>query len=293
MRYKMPTKAIITDAGYASRFLPITKTIPKGMLPIWDVPVMQLAVEECAQAGIVDIIIVTTPEGKPIYEDYFNNGATRIRKQLRSQGKTDRFEKVNHVLNFPKISIIEQDQALPYGNGSPLVTAYKRDFIFPDEAFVVLYSDDVVFGSSDVATLLEAYAKHSDAAGVIMTQEIDENQVDKYGIVKLKNGNLLDNIVEKPEIGKAPSTLASYGRYLLTPEIFEYLKPNAIGKDRELWTVDAITKLAMQKPVYVERTDGRWRTTGDPENYCRAMLSYVHDHDEACYDRLRDYIIKR
>ena len=90
MKYKLPTKAVITDAGFASRYLPITKTVPKAMLPLGNRPIMQLVVEECVDAGIKEIIIVATPEGKGVYEDYFNNSVNRIRKQLASQGKLDR-----------------------------------------------------------------------------------------------------------------------------------------------------------------------------------------------------------
>ena len=114
---RKPTKAIITDAGYASRYLPIAKTIPKGMLPIGNRPIMQLVVEECVAADIREIIIVATPEGKPIYEDYFNNAVNHIRKQLVAQGKENRYDAVREVLDFPKIRIIVQDPALPYGNG--------------------------------------------------------------------------------------------------------------------------------------------------------------------------------
>ena len=89
---RSPTKAIITDAGYASRYLPIAKTVPKAMLPFGNRPIMQLIVEECVAADIREIIIVCTPEGKPIYEDYFNNAVNHVRKQLRAQGKDDRYE---------------------------------------------------------------------------------------------------------------------------------------------------------------------------------------------------------
>jgi UTP--glucose-1-phosphate uridylyltransferase len=129
---KKPTKAIITDAGFASRYLPITKTIPKAMLPLGNRPIMQLVVEECVDAGIKEIIIVATPEGKPIYEDYFYNSVPRIRNQLSSQGKDDRYDLVREVLDLPKIVVIEQDQNLPYGNGSPIVSA--RNYISDDEA---------------------------------------------------------------------------------------------------------------------------------------------------------------
>ena len=118
-------KAVITDAGFASRYLPITKTVPKGMMPLGNRPIMQFVVEECVEAGIEEIIIVATPEGKPIYEDYFNNSVNRIRKQLAVQGKEDRYAPVQHVLDYPKIIVIEQDPSFPYGNGSPIASAQK------------------------------------------------------------------------------------------------------------------------------------------------------------------------
>ena len=247
VRFRRPTKVIITDAGFASRFLPWTKTNPKAMVPMGNKPIMQLVVEECAAAGIRDIIIVTTAEGKPIYEDYFSNAVNHVRKQLRAQGKLDRYAEVQHVLDLPKIRIIVQDPALPYGNGSPVVSA--KDYIADDEAFIVCYSDDIVLGSSDVATLLESFDRHPDASAIIMAQEVQRKEVSKYGIVSLRDGNLLDNIVEKPSVDEAPSTLASYGRYLLTPRVFDHLRPNATGKDGELWTVDAITQMAHNRPA--------------------------------------------
>lgn len=279
MKYRSPTKAIITDAGFASRYLPITKTIPKAMLPIGAKPIMQLVVEECIEAGIEEIIVVATPEGKPIYEDYFNNAITKIKKQLHSQGKDDRYEAVARVLNFPKVTVIEQDQSYPYGNGSPIASA--RKYIQDDEAFVVLYSDDVVFGSSDVKTLIDAYAEHPEAKAIIIAQEMPREVLNKYGIIKLADEAkmTLDNIVEKPKIEDAPSKLTSYGRYLLTPEVFDYLKPNNTGLDNELWTVDAITKMAEYGEVLVEKTHGEWMTTGDPKNYFLAHLKYVMDNE--------------
>lgn len=273
-------KAIITDAGFASRYLPITKTVPKAMLPFGNRPIMQFIVEECAQAGIEEIIIVSTPEGKPIYEDYFNNSVNRIRKQLAAQGKEDRYQPVQDVLDFPKIVVITQDQSLPYGNGSPVASAQK--FVEMEEAFLVLYSDDVVFGDvGDAKSMVDLYAQNPDVAGIIMAQEVDANVVDKYGIISLKAGtdNQLDNIIEKPEKGSEPSRLASYGRYLLTPAIFEHLNPQNTGKDEELWTVDAITKIAETQKVLVEPTKGQWMTTGDPENYFYAHLKFVIEQE--------------
>ncbi len=278
---KKVRKAIITDAGFASRYLPITKTLPKAMLPLGNRPIMQFMVEECQKAGIEEIIIVATPEGKPIYEDYFNNSVNRIRKQLLSQNKEDRYKPVQHVLDFPKIVVITQDPSLPYGNGSPIASA--RKFVEGEEAFLVLYSDDVVFGEeTDASVLIKSYEKNSDADAIIMSQEVKKEVVNKYGIIQFKKGtkNVLDKIVEKPDIDKAPTTLASYGRFLFKNSIFKHLIPTNIGKDNELWTADAITKLVNEgKKVIVEKTKGRWMTTGDPENYFKAHMKFVIDHE--------------
>ena len=276
MESKRVKKAIITDAGFASRYLPITKTIPKAMLPLGNRPIMQFVVEECVEAGIEEIIIVATPEGKPIYEDYFNNNVNRIRKQLSAQGKEERYEPVQHVLDYPKIVVIEQDPSLPYGNGSTVASAQK--FVEGEEAFLVLYSDDVVFGSpGDAKVMVDLYEQDPNVTGIIMAQEVDPGVVDKYGIISFKQGSEteLDNIIEKPDPAQAPSRLASYGRYLLKPNVFEHLDPANTGKDSELWTVDAITKIAKSQPVRVVRTQAEWLTTGDPENYFHAHLKFV------------------
>lgn len=274
----MPTvrKAIITDAGFASRYLPITKTIPKAMVPFESKPVMQLCVEECADAGIEEIIIVATPNTKAreIYDDYFHNPADNVRDLLEKQGKSERFEEVQRVLNFPKITVIEQDPNLPYGNGSPIVSA--KNFVLDEDAFVVLYSDDIVLGQGDVKTLIEEYEKHENAKAVIAAQEMPEEVWNRYGMIALKENGALSHIVEKPKTPDlSPSNLTSYGRYLLTPEIFDFLIPSNTGLDGELWTVDAITKLAEQGDVIVARSRGKWITTGDPKNYFMAYLEYV------------------
>lgn len=269
-------KAIITDAGFASRYLPITKTIPKAMIPIGAKPVMQLCVEECAEAGIEEIIIVATPnsKSKEIYEDYFHNPAENVKALLDRQGKSERFEPVKKVLSFPKITVIEQDASLPYGNGSPIVSA--KDFVKDEEAFVVLYSDDLILGQGDVKTLIETYAKNPGAKAVIAAQEMPEEVWNKYGMIALKENGTLSHIVEKPKTPDlSPSNLTSYGRYLLTPEVFDYLIPSNTGLDGELWTVDAITRLAENGDVVVARSRGKWITTGDPKNYFLAHLEYV------------------
>ncbi len=268
-------KAIITDAGFASRYLPITKTIPKAMIPMGAKPVMQLCVEECAEAGIEEIVIVATPNtmGRQIYDDYFHNQSENVKALLEKQGKMERFEPVEKVLSLPKITVIEQDSTLPYGNGSPILSA--RSFVENEEAFVVLYSDDLIFGEGDVKTLIETYEQNKNAKAVIAAQEMPEEVWNKYGMIALKENGTLSHIVEKPKTPDlSPSNLTSYGRYLLTPEVFDYLVPTNTGLDGELWTVDAITKLAEHGDVVVARSKGKWITTGDPKNYFLAHLEY-------------------
>lgn len=288
MNYKAPKKAVITDAGFASRFLPITKTIPKGMLPIGNRPVIQLVIEECLSAGIEEIILVVTPEGKNIYDDYFNNPAEKAKKQLYSQGKQDRFASVEKVLNFPKITIITQDPSLPYGNGSPIASA--KGLIGPDEAFIAIYSDDVVYGDSAVKDLMDSFAKHPDARAIIGCQLVPHEEIKKYASVDYDpNTEVLHGLVEKPAPEDAASDLASYGRYLLTPEIFTHLVPENTGKDNELWLAEAIAKLVPTGQVYAKQTNGLWMTTGDPANYALAQLKYTLDNEPYAAD-VREFI---
>lgn len=276
MSYKMPTKAVITDAGFASRFLPITKTIPKAMLPLGAKPIMQYVVEECVAGGIQNIIIVATSKGKPIYDDYFHNPVEKIYKQLESQGKLERFDSVKDTLALADVTVIQQDARLPYGNGSPIVSA--RPYLNKDEAFLALYSDDLILGEGDVKTLLEAYRKSPDAKAIIAAQEMPEESWSKYGMIALKDAKkqTLSHIVEKPKTpAESPSNLTSYGRYLLTPDVFQHLKADNTGLDDELWTVDAITKLAAEGDVQVVKSRGKWLTTGDPQNYYKAYQEFI------------------
>ena len=285
-------KAIITDAGFASRYLPITKTIPKAMIPIGAKPVMQLCVEECVEAGIEEIVIVATPNTKSreIYDDYFHNRAENVKTLLENQGKASRFEPVQEVLDFPKITVIEQDASLPYGNGSPIVSA--KSFVENEDAFIVLYSDDLILGKGDVKTLIETYEKNPDAKAVIAAQEMPEEVWHKYGMIALKENGTLSHIVEKPKTPElSPSNLTSYGRYLLTPEVFQYLVPANTGLDGELWTVDAITKLAEAGDVVVARSEGKWITTGDPKNYFMAHLEYVLSNTDYA-DEVKNFVLQ-
>ena len=138
--------------------------------------------------------------------------------------------------------------------------------------------------------MIEEYKEHPDAKAVIAAQEMPEEVWHKYGMIALKENGTLSHIVEKPKTPDlAPSNLTSYGRYLLTPEVFDYLIPQNTGLDDELWTVDAITKLAEHGDVVVAHSRGKWITTGDPKNYFMAHLQYVMDHTDYA-DDVRKFI---
>lgn len=287
-------KAVLTDAGYATRFLPITKTLPKSMLPIWDKPITQYIIEECMLAGITQIIMVATEEGKPFYDDYFHNTVQHIYEQLNKQKKSSRFKKVADVFELPNIIVITQDKNLPYGNGSPALSAKPY---LDDEPFLYIYTDDLVFGSSRSAELLARYQEvGDDVMGIIPAKEMPGIDVTKYGMIKIKEGtkDQLDYIIEKPDKDKSPSELVSFSGYLLTPKIFDYLEPTPqnLGKDGELWMVDAIHRMAKEHPVLVHNINGEWLTTGDPANYLKTVLTYTlkyHD-DKATSDDLVDFM---
>lgn len=275
-------KAVLTDAGYATRFLPITKTLPKSMIPILDKPITHYIVEECMVAGITEIIIVATEEGKSIYEDYFHNTVQHIYQQLQKQGKEERFRKVSQVFSLPNIIVITQDKNLPYGNGSPAISA--RPYV-GNEPFVYIYTDDLVFGKSRVTEMVEVYENSgNEVYGVIPAKDLPGIDVTKYGMIKIKEGteNVLDYIIEKPSPEESPSNLVSFSGYLLMPEIFNYLEPTTsnLGKDSELWMVDAIHRMAKEKVVLVKPISGEWKTTGDPVNYLQTSIDFALNNPE-------------
>lgn len=271
------SKAVITAAGFGSRFLPITKTFPKEMLPIVDKPIIQYLVEECAQAGIEEVIIIASPSEVTKFEDYFYGRATSIRTLMIRQGKLDRWDKVEQLFKLPKITIVPQDEGLPYGNGRPILTV--KDLV-SDGPFVVMWGDDLVLSEvSAVKQLIEAF-EASPCDGLLAAQEVPWSEVDRYGVLKIKAGTQdeIETVIEKPNRDQAPSNLVSYGRYILTPEIFKYLKPDATGLDDEMWLQDANDQVAKHGLVRYKIINGEWMTTGDPIRYMKAHLQFMLAH---------------
>ncbi|HLD03764.1 MAG TPA: sugar phosphate nucleotidyltransferase [Candidatus Dojkabacteria bacterium] len=275
-------QAVITAAGFGSRFLPIVKSIPKEMLPIVDKPIIQILVEECFAAGIEEVIIVVR-KGNNLIRDYFERQVPEIKTLLQSQGKMDRYAEVEKVLNMKGIKIIEQFEDLPYGNGSPIVSA--KEYLDPDGHFAVLFGDDLVLseGKGALAQIIELFENYQ-CDGVNAAQEVTKNEISKYGSIAIKAGQKfegygqVDYVIEKPEPDQAPSTLASYGRYILPYKIFDFLTPDKIGKDNELWLFDSAGEFAKSNKYMYKIVEGEWVTTGDPFNYFQALMKYYLAH---------------
>ena len=233
------TKAVILAAGLGTRMLPATKSIPKELYPIVDKPALQHHVEELAKSGIKDILIVIS-RGKTLIEDHFDN-AYELENNLRDKGKFDLLEKVRYPSNLANIHYIRQKE--PRGLGHAVWCA--RNFI-GDEPFAVLLGDDIV--ESDVPSLRQLINEY-DATGssIIGVQPVNENETHRYGIIDplMQEGRRyeVNRFVEKPKQGTAPSNLAIMGRYILTPEIFDFLAKQETGAGGEIQLTDAIQKL--------------------------------------------------
>ncbi len=280
MTKRLIKKAVIGDAGVASRYFPVTKTFPKALLPLLNKSIMDWIILECQEAGIEEILIVTDPSNIKTYESYYYDASQRIKDVLQRQNKLERYSNILDLFSYPKITVIPQLSDLPYGSAAPLVSA--RKYLEKEIGFLYCQGDDVVHGSEkDADTMCKAFVAEPTVEGVIMTQETPSEDLHHYGVVKLKYKCYLDHIVERPSEGKAPSNLVSYGRYLLRPSIFdaadEVMKDHMEG---EFMLVDAITKLASTKRVLVKKTEGIWLTTGDPLNHLKAQLTFALGHDK-------------
>lgn len=279
-------KAVIAVAGSGTRLLPATKSMPKEMLPIIDKPIIQLVVEELVAAGIEDIIFVTRWDKKPL-EDHFDH-STALEDDLRKNGKVEYAETIEKIAEMANFIYIRQKG--PYGNGTPVLSAAS---LVDDEPFVFVWGDDLVKSEvSFTKQMIEDYEKNGHL--MIGVQSVPKEVVNRYGIVKLREGtNEIEDVVEKPAIEEAPTTLAQFGRMILDQEFINILRSTALGKGNELWVTDAIKTYVQKGGIFLakELKDGQWLTTGDPLNYLKAILAYTFDRDDLKND-LNEYIDK-
>jgi UTP--glucose-1-phosphate uridylyltransferase len=269
-------KAIIPAAGLGTRFLPATKAMPKEMLPIVDKPTIQYIVEEAVASGITDIIIVTG-KGKRAIEDHFDN-AFELEQSLFEKGKLELLKEVRHASNIVDIHYIRQKE--PKGLGHAIWCA--RRFI-GNEPFAVLLGDDIV--QAETPCLLQLIQKYEETGStVIGVQPVSDEQTSRYGIIETqeKLGRLykITNLVEKPAKGKAPSNLAIMGRYILTPEIFDYLDLQIEGAGGEIQLTDAIQRLNAVQDIYAYHFEGKRYDVGEKLGFILTTLDFALQNKE-------------
>jgi UTP--glucose-1-phosphate uridylyltransferase len=265
---KKVRKAIIPAAGLGTRFLPATKAMPKEMLPIVDKPTIQYIVEEAVASGIEDIIIVTG-KGKRAIEDHFDN-APELERNLIEKEKYDLLDKVQYSTGLADIHYIRQKD--PKGLGHAVWCA--RNFI-GDEPFAVLLGDDIV--QSDTPCLRQLIDQYDETrSSVIGVQTVADNETHRYGIIDpaTQSGRRyqVNNFVEKPSPGTAPSNLAIMGRYVLTPEIFMFLEKQQAGAGGEIQLTDAIQNLNLIQRVFAYNFEGKRYDVGEKFGFIQTTI---------------------
>jgi len=269
-------KAIIPAAGLGVRFLPATKAQPKEMLPIVDKPTIQYIVEEAVASGIEDILIVTGKNKRAI-EDHFDKSA-ELEMYLEKRGKDDLLEIVRSVSNMVDIHYVRQKE--PLGLGHAIYCA--RKFI-GNEPFAVLLGDDLMKARTPVLKqMIELYEEV--AGSIVAVQEVEQRDVNKYGILKAEYAGerlyRVYDLVEKPKPEEAPSNLAVMGRYIIEPEIFDFLEKTPPGAGGEIQLTDALRMLCQLKPIYGYVYEGLRYDVGDKLGFLKATVEYALDREE-------------
>ncbi|WP_399894404.1 UTP--glucose-1-phosphate uridylyltransferase [Streptomyces sp. BBFR51] len=282
-------RAVIPAAGLGSRLLPLTKAIPKEMLPVGDKPVVEHTVRELVNSGITDITIVVSG-GKSLIQDHFRPNPALV-EQLRSDGRTAYADAVEEVAELAlRGHITYLDQHGPYGNGTPVLNAARS---FGDEPVLVLWPDDVFVAEVPRAQqLVRAYEQTGCPVLALLPMDPAESQ--RYGVPVVKedlgDGQLrITGLVEKPHPDKAPSAYAAIGGYVITPGIVDELREQtrrwheAARKGRpvgEIYLTDAINAYAAGRAVYGQVIQGTWYDTGNPADYLVAQVAHALAHPE-------------
>ena len=273
----MPVKkAVIPAAGLGTRFLPVTKSVPKELLPILDRPMLQYVVEEAAEGGVEEVIIVTAP-GKEGIASYFQPSET-LERRLSENGDNALLEKVLHASRLANVSFVIQEEAL--GLGHAVLTA--RDAV-GDEPFVVILPDDIVDHTPGVvAQMAEVFDRTQ--SGVVAVEPMPWETVHNYGVVDaIAAGDRLHQVkglVEKPPREEAPSNLSIVGRYILPPEIFDCLERTPPGAKGEIQLTDGMLLLLENADLYAYEFEGIRYDGGQPLGLLRASLEFALRRDD-------------
>ncbi len=264
-------KAVIPAAGLGTRFLPITKSVPKELLPILDRPMLQYVVEEAAEAGIEEIIIVTA-RGKESIAAYFQP-RPELEARLAETEDAGRLEQLRRADSLARVSFVIQEQ--PLGLGHAVLTAREA---VGAEPFAVILPDDIVAHTPGVISQLLAVAERFDA-GVVAVERMPWEVIHNYGVVAAVQTegrtHRVNRLVEKPPPSAAPSNLTIVGRYLLPPEIFDCLERTLPGARGELQLTDGIGLLLESQEVYAYEFRGVRYDGGAPLGLLRASLEFA------------------
>lgn len=269
-------KAVIPAAGFGTRFLPATKAQPKEMIPIVDKPTIQYNIEELVNAGIEEILIITSRNKESIMNHF--DQSPELESALEEKGKDELLKISRDISQMVDIHFIRQKEAKGLGHA----ILYAKTFI-GDEPFAVLLGDDVVYSEQPcIGQLIDIYNKYE--SSVLGVQRVKDEDVNKYGIIK---GDVIedrtykvDGMIEKPSIDEAPTNVAILGRYILMPEIFDALEHTDKGKGGEIQLTDAILKLVDKQDIYAYDFKGRRYDAGNKLGFMKASVEYALRHDE-------------
>ena len=264
-------KAVIPAAGLGTRFLPITKSVPKELLPILDRPMLQYVVEEAVEAGIEEIIIVTS-RGKESIAAYFQP-RPELESRLAETGAIELAQMVKYVSNLADVSFVIQEE--PLGLGHAVLTAWEA---VGDEPFIVILPDDIIDHRPGATSQVLKIAARYDC-GAIAVEQVPWDIIHNYGVVAVEESEQartyrVRQLVEKPPRTEAPSNLSIVGRYVLPPEIFECLENTPPGAKGEIQLTDGIGLLLERRDVYAYEFEGTRYDGGTPLGLLRASLEF-------------------
>jgi UTP--glucose-1-phosphate uridylyltransferase len=279
-------KAVLPAAGFGTRFLPATKSIPKEMMPLIDRPIIQYAVEEAVASGIEQIIIVIA-SGRSAIEDHFDS-SPQLERWLEDRGDIEMLRTIRRISEFGTVAFVHQREQLGLGHA----VLMAKDLVGA-EPFAVLLSDDVMLnpaGQPVTKQLIDAHVAHR--GSVIAVQRVEPEEVSRYGILDPlhEEGRVVEirDLVEKPSMEDAPSDLAVLGRYVLTPKIFDVLEQTSRGAGGEIQLTDGIRGLIDEQPVFGYQFEGTRHDAGTRLGWLMANVAVALESDDA--DEFRSYI---
>ncbi len=268
----MIKKALFPAAGYGTRFLPATKSVPKEMLPVVNKPLIHYGIKECMNAGIFEIGFVTGRNKRAI-EDYLDF-SPELEEKVKDSSKAKLLRETNLMIKECTFTYVRQKEMLGLGHavltGEPLIG---------NNPFAVVLADDLCVGEV-LSQMVKLYKKYK--CTIVAVEEVDKNEVNKYGIIEgkiIEEGVIMiKNMVEKPDIDKAPSNLAAIGRYILTPDIFDELRNIKPGKGGEIQLTDAIMAQAQKGMVLAYKFKGKRFDCGSVEGFIDAT-NYFYEKE--------------